>query len=90
MTTRMKGHPGDWLVVHSRDEHHHEQSGVIVECHGPDDSAPFLVRWDEDGRETLVFPGPDSAVYSAEDYAARNAASTARALKLQKEIQHLS
>jgi hypothetical protein len=29
---------------------------------GPDGSGPFLVRWSDDGHETLFFPGPDAHV----------------------------
>jgi hypothetical protein len=40
------------------------RDGEIIEARGPDGSPPFLVRWADDGRTTLVFPGPDARVHS--------------------------
>ncbi|RDI65944.1 uncharacterized protein DUF1918 [Nocardia pseudobrasiliensis] len=38
-----------------------EQTGEIIEVRGADGSPPYLVRFG-DGRESLVFPGPDCVV----------------------------
>ena len=36
----------------------HEQG--VLEARGPE--RPHLVRWDDDGRVTLIYPGPDASV----------------------------
>jgi hypothetical protein len=30
--------------------------------HGADGAPPYVVRWSDSGRESLVFPGPDAYV----------------------------
>ena len=35
---------------------------AVLAVEGPDGSPPFLVRWEDDGHESLVFPGPDAHV----------------------------
>jgi hypothetical protein len=40
--------------------------GDVVEVRGPDGQPPYLVRFD-DGRERLVYPGPDCEVQPAVD-----------------------
>lgn len=64
----MKACVGDWLIVEGRSNEIHQRRGQILEVHGADGAPPYLVRWlDDDGRQTLVFPGPDSHVISRED-----------------------
>ena len=55
---------GDQLVILSATQDRPVRDGEIIETRGPDGSAPFLVRWADDGRTTLVFPGPDASVHS--------------------------
>lgn len=62
----MKAHVGDELFVLSSHLDHPAAEGKIIEVHGTNGDPPFLVRWDDDGRESLVFPGPDSKVVSYE------------------------
>lgn len=54
--------PGDRLVVHTRNEGHHPRDGEILEVRGPDGQPPYLVRWSDDGHESLVFPGPGATI----------------------------
>ncbi len=56
---------GDRIVVHSRKVGDAERRGEIVETHGPDGTPPFVVRWDTDGHQGLLFPGPDVDVQPA-------------------------
>lgn len=56
---------GDWLVVKSHREGGHACRAAILAVRaggGP----PYTVRWMDDDREALVFPGPDAEVISAE------------------------
>ena len=36
--------------------------GEILEIHGPDGTVPFVVRWDDNGHTTLIFPGSEAIV----------------------------
>ena len=52
----------DWLVVESSVLDRSSRRGIVLEVDGPDGTPPFLVRWDDNGHEGLVFPGPDAHV----------------------------
>lgn len=60
----MHAEAGDQLVIVSRTLDRPVRDGEIVEVRGPAGSPPFLVRWADDGRITLVFPGPDAQVHA--------------------------
>ena len=53
---------GDRLVVHSTHVDGPVRDGEILEVHGPAGSPPYVVRWSDNGHESLVFPGPDASV----------------------------
>ncbi|MFF3755300.1 DUF1918 domain-containing protein [Streptomyces sp. NPDC002018] len=57
----MKASKGDRLVMHGRVVGKHDRVVEIVEVMGPNGTPPFKVRG-EDGHESIVSPGPDSAV----------------------------
>jgi hypothetical protein len=69
----MQANVGDRLVVLSRHLDEHLRSGEIVEIHGTDGSPPYLVKWADEERTALVYPGPDAHVEPA---AARGRAAT--------------
>jgi hypothetical protein len=56
---------GDRLVVRSQHLDGPVRDGEIIEVRGPDGSPPYVVRWDDSGHESLVFPGPDAFVEPA-------------------------
>jgi len=58
----MRAHPGDEIVIRGHHVGDHERKGEILEVHGDDDGPPYLVRWDDDGHESLFFPGTDAIV----------------------------
>jgi hypothetical protein len=58
----MKAVPGDRLVVMATHLGEHVRDGEILEVHGSDGAPPYLVRWSDDGHESLVYPGPDAQV----------------------------
>jgi hypothetical protein len=60
----MQANTGDRLHVHGRNVGNPDQLGEIIEVRGPDGAPPYLVRF-PDGRETLVFPGPDCVIERA-------------------------
>ena len=45
------------------------RDGEILEVHGEDGDPPFLVRWSDNGHESIVFPGAGTQVVSAQDHA---------------------
>ena len=58
----MQASPGDVLRVNGRRVGVPDRSAHVVEARGPGGTAPFLVRWDDTGHETLFFPGTDAFV----------------------------
>lgn len=65
----MKAQTGDWLIVHPRTEGAHVRKAEIMVTHA-DGAPPYTVHWLDDGRESVVFPGPDSQIVTAADHAA--------------------
>ncbi|MER8066905.1 MULTISPECIES: DUF1918 domain-containing protein [unclassified Streptomyces] len=57
----MKASKGDRLVMHGRVVGKHDRIVEVVEVLGPNGSPPFKVRA-ENGHESIVSPGPDTAV----------------------------
>ncbi len=53
---------GNWIVVHSRVLDAPVRIGRVVEVHHPDGSPPYVVRWNDDDRTSVVFPGSDTSV----------------------------
>lgn len=61
----MKAKAGDRIVVHGAHVADHVRDGVVLEVHGEDGGPPYLVRWSDDGHESLVFPGAGTTVVPA-------------------------
>jgi hypothetical protein len=57
----MRAEVGDRLHVHSRIAGTPDKISEIIEVRGDDGAPPYVVRRD-DGRQALVFPGPDATV----------------------------
>jgi hypothetical protein len=58
----MEGNPGDRIIIKTRRIGQVAREGEILEAHGPGGTAPFLVRWFEDGHTALFFPGSDAEI----------------------------
>ena len=58
---------GDRLVIHSPSVDGPVRDGRVLEVHGPDGLPPYVVEWDDDGRTSLFFPGPDATVQHFDD-----------------------
>jgi hypothetical protein len=54
----MEVRPGDRFIIQAP----HYRDCRVLEARGPQGTPPFLVRWDDDGREALFFPGPDVVI----------------------------
>jgi hypothetical protein len=61
----MQATVGDRLHVHGRTVGSADREAEIIEVRGKDGQPPYLVRF-PDGRETLVYPGPDSVIKTPE------------------------
>lgn len=58
----MIAHIGDRIVLESPHLGEHRRVGVVTAvCHA-DGAPPYMVRWLDDGRTTLIFPGPDARI----------------------------
>lgn len=53
---------GDRLVIHGHHLGEPDRDAEILETRGADGAPPFLVRWSEDGRVSLFYPGSDASV----------------------------
>jgi hypothetical protein len=53
---------GHWLVVHGRTLDAPVREGQIEQLLHPDGSPPYVVHWIDDGRRSVVFPGPDAVI----------------------------
>ncbi len=61
----MHAEKGDWLVVESSVVDRHSRRGIVLGVEGPEGTPPYLVRWEDNGHEGLVFPGPDAHIAAA-------------------------
>lgn len=64
---------GDRLIVHGTHVDDPVRDGEILEVRGEDGTAPYVVRWSDNGHESLFFPGPDAEIHHYEHHAAGTA-----------------
>jgi len=57
----MQASVGDRIVIHGHHIGEPDRDGEVLEV-GDRGGAPYLVRWEESGHETLFFPGPDATI----------------------------
>jgi hypothetical protein len=82
----MKAHEGDWLVVHSHNDGGHVRRAEIIGTRD-DGTPPYTVRWIDDDRTSVIFPGPDAQVVSAAQQAEHDRAESALIDRLQNAIE---
>jgi Domain of unknown function (DUF1918) len=58
----MQAQVGDELVIEGHKVGETVRTGEVLEVRGDDGGPPYLVRWDDSGRSTLLFPGSDCVV----------------------------
>ena len=68
--TSMHAEVGNWLVVHGRAPDDPVREGLVVGVPHGDGTPPYLVRWTDDDRLSLVFPGSDARILPAAPHAA--------------------
>jgi hypothetical protein len=84
----MDAHVGDQLVIRSRQVGRVEQLGEIVEVFSGS-AEHYRVRW-ADGRETILFPGPDATVRpaAADSPAATESRTATIDVRLEEDGEH--
>ncbi|MFG1944151.1 DUF1918 domain-containing protein [Nonomuraea sp. NPDC048826] len=58
----MRATVGDRLIVEGTYGPGNRREGLVVQVEHTDGTPPYLVRWLDDGRQSLVFPGPDARI----------------------------
>lgn len=58
----LRAKPGDRLVISGHEIGEVGRDAEVLEARGPDGGAPFLVRWEDTGHETLLYPGSDARI----------------------------
>ena len=53
---------GDRLLIHAHHEGEPQRDAEILEVLGPDGTPPYRVRWQDDGRESILYPGSDASI----------------------------
>ncbi|HEX7659623.1 MAG TPA: DUF1918 domain-containing protein [Pseudonocardiaceae bacterium] len=74
----MRAKAGDWLVVETSSVDRHSIRGHIEEVLSADGEPPYRVRWTDDDHVSVVFPGPDARVVTAEELKALDEAESHR------------
>jgi Domain of unknown function (DUF1918) len=62
----LRARPGDRLVIWAHHTGEAEHDGEILEVLGDDGAPPFVVRWEDDGHVSRLYPGTDAYVQSFE------------------------
>ena len=58
----MRAKVGDRITVRGRRVGDSTRSGVIAEVRGSNGSPPYLVRWESEQGEHLIYPGSDALI----------------------------
>jgi len=58
----MKAKVGNRLIMEGMHVGDARRVGVILELRHADGTPPYVVRWLDDGHQTLVFPGADARI----------------------------
>lgn len=53
---------GDRILVRSHHIGTPDRHAEVLEVHGTGGTPPWLVRWEDDGHESLYWPGTDTSV----------------------------
>ena len=58
----MKAQPGDQIVIRGHTVGEHVRKGEVIEVRGDDGGPPYVVKWDDNGHESLFFPESDAFI----------------------------
>jgi len=63
----LRARPGDRLVIRAHHAREAEHDGEILEVLGDEGAPPYVVRWEEDGHVSRLYPGADAYVQHLHD-----------------------
>lgn len=81
----MQAQSGDWLIVHSHTDGGHIRKAEILGTHAGG-LPPYTVRWLDEDKESILFPGPDAQVVSAGEMEESDRAQSERISRVQSAI----
>ena len=58
----MQARVGDRIVIRGHRVGQPLRDGEVLEVRGSDGGPPYIVRWEDNGHETLFFPGSDADI----------------------------
>jgi hypothetical protein len=58
----LRAQPGDRLVIRAHHTGEAQRDGEILEVLGEDGAPPYVVRWEDDGHVSQLYPGDDAFV----------------------------
>lgn len=59
----MRATVGDRITIEPHRLGEHPRDAEIIAVEGDQGAPPYRVLWDDNGHETLFFPGPDATVH---------------------------
>jgi Domain of unknown function (DUF1918) len=66
----MEAKPGDRIIIKGHRIGEPDRDCEVIEVRGANSDPPYVVRWEDNGHETLFFPGPDASVENYEHHSA--------------------
>ena len=60
--SNLRARVGDRLVIRAHHTGEAERDGEILEVLGGDGAPPYVVRWEDDGHTSRLYPGTDAYV----------------------------
>lgn len=61
-TSILRAEPGDRLVIRAHHQGEPERDAEILEVLGEEGAPPYVVRWQDDGHVSRLYPGSDAYV----------------------------
>ncbi|MEL6892879.1 MAG: DUF1918 domain-containing protein [Actinomycetota bacterium] len=58
----MQANVGDEIIIVGHEVGRPQRSGEVLEVRGDDGGPPYVVRWDDTGRTTILYPGSDAHI----------------------------
>jgi hypothetical protein len=58
----MHAQVGDEIIIRGHHIGDPDRDCEVLGVHGADGGPPYVVRWDDNGHESLFFPGPDATL----------------------------
>jgi hypothetical protein len=63
----MQASVGDRVLIRSRYSGESDHHGEVIEVRGPHGEPPYVIRWEDGGREVILYPGSDTVVQHSAD-----------------------